>query len=135
MDYQQNTKKNIVFKIKLLVPIEVLISVVLYYITRPLYLRAYVLSYNQQQIRQYVLKRYDNIIRKRFLRSKTIKVIPSSITRIKLTVRIEDLKKAFSVDYAHVKNTKVEETTVADIATTSHPIKSNTTSVINLDAG
>ena len=48
IDYQQNTKKNIVFKIKSLVHIEVSTSVVLYYITQPLYLRAYVLSYNQQ---------------------------------------------------------------------------------------
>jgi hypothetical protein len=47
MDCQQNTKKNIVFKIKLLVPVEVLMSVVLHYITWPLYLRAYILSYNQ----------------------------------------------------------------------------------------
>jgi hypothetical protein len=47
MDYQKNTKENIVFKIKLLVPIEVLINTVLYYITQPLHLRAYILSYNQ----------------------------------------------------------------------------------------
>ena len=33
MDCQQNTKKNIIFEIKSLVPIEVLTSVVLYYIT------------------------------------------------------------------------------------------------------
>ena len=43
MDYQQNTKENIIFKIKSLVPIKVLMSVVLHYITRPLYLRAYIL--------------------------------------------------------------------------------------------
>ena len=48
MDCQQNTKENIVFKIKLLVPAEVLTSIVLHYTTRPLYLRVYVLSYNQQ---------------------------------------------------------------------------------------
>ena len=48
---------------------------------------------------------------------------------------MEDPKEAFSVDYAHVEeDTKVEETTVADIATTTHPIKSNATSAINLDA-
>ena len=79
-------------------------------------------------------KRYNNTIRKRFLRSKTIKVILSSITRIGPTIRIEDFKEALSVNYTHIKNTKVEETTIADIATTSHPVKSNATSVINLDA-
>ena len=46
VDCQKNTKENIVFKIKLLVPIEALMNAVLYYITRLLYLRAYVLSYN-----------------------------------------------------------------------------------------
>ena len=46
IDCQQNTKENIVFKIKSLVPAEVLMSVVLHYITRPLYLRVYMLSYN-----------------------------------------------------------------------------------------
>ena len=78
-------------------------------------------------------KRYDNTIRKRFLRSKTIKAILSSTTRIGPTVRIEDPEEAFSVDHAHIKNTKAEETTVADITTTSHPVKSNATSAINLD--
>ena len=48
MDYQQNTKENIVFGIRSLVPIEALISIVLHYTTRLLYLRAYILSYNQQ---------------------------------------------------------------------------------------
>ena len=81
-------------------------------------------------------ERYDNIIYKLFLRSKkTIKAILSSITRIGLIVRIEDPKEAFGVDYAHVEDTKAKEITVADIATTSHPVGSNTTSVINLDAG
>ena len=133
MDYQQNTKENIVFKIKLLVPIEVLTSTVLYYITQPLYLRAYMLSCNQQQVRQYVPERHDNTIYKRFLRSKTIKAIPSSMTRIGLTIYIEDPKEAPSVDCAHIKDTKVEETTIADIITTSHPVRSNTISVINLN--
>ena len=134
MDCQQNIKENIIFKIKSLVPIKVLISVVLYYITQPLYLRAYVLSYNQQQVRQYVPKRHDNIIRKWFLRSKkTIKVTPSSITRIGLIIYIEDPKEAFSIDHAHIKDTEVEETTIVNIITTSHPIKSNTISIINLD--
>ena len=135
MDYQQNTKENIVFKIKSLVPTEVLMSVVLHYITRPLYLRAYVLSCNQQQVQQYVPERHDNTIYKQFLRSKKIiKVILSSITRIRLIIYIKDPKEASSVDYAHIKNTKVEETTIADIITTSHPIRSNATSIINLDA-
>ena len=135
MDYQKNTKKNIVFGIKLLVLIKVLISVVLHYITRPLYLRVYMLSCNQQQVRQYMPERYDNIIYKQFLKSKkTIKVILSSITRIGLIIYIEDPKKAFNIDHAHIEDTKVAETTIVDIITTSYPIKSNTTSVINLDA-
>ena len=80
-----------------------------------------------------MFKRHDNIIRKRFLRSKTIKVILSSITRIRLTVRIEDPEEAPSVDYAHIEDTKAEKTTVADIITTTHPVKSNAISAINLD--
>ena len=47
---------------------------------------------------------------------------------------MEDLKEAFSVNHTHIKDTKAEETTVADIAITSHPIGSNAISVINLDA-
>jgi hypothetical protein len=78
-------------------------------------------------------KRYDNTIHKWFLRSKTIKVILSSTTKIGLTVYIEDPKKALSVNYAHIEDTEVEETTIADIATTSHPIGSNAISVINLN--
>ena len=135
MDYQQNTKENIVFKIKLLVPVEVSISTVLHYITQPLYLRAYILSCNQQQVRQYVPERHDNTIYKQFLRSKTIKVIPSSTTRIRLTIYMEDPKEALGMDHAHIEDTKAEETTVADIITTSHPIGSNAISIINLDAG
>ena len=46
---------------------------------------------------------------------------------------MEDPKEAFSVDYAYIEDTEVEETTIADIATTSHPVGSNTISVINLD--
>ena len=38
------------------------------------------------------------------------------------------------MDYAHKEDTEAEETTIADIATTGHPVGSNTTSVINLDA-
>ena len=81
-------------------------------------------------------KRYNNIIYKLFLRSKkTIKATLSSITRIGLIIYIEDPKEAFSIDYVHIKDTKVEGTTIADIITTSHPIKSNAISVINLNTG
>ena len=80
-------------------------------------------------------KRHDNTIYKLSLGiKKIIKVILSSITRIRLIIRIEDPKEAPSVDYVHIKeDTKVEETTVADIITTTHPIRSDTTSIINLD--
>ena len=81
-------------------------------------------------------KRYNSIIRKLFLRSKkTIKVILSSITKIRLIIYIEDPKEAFSIDYTHIENTEAEETTMADIITTSHPVGSNAISIINLDAG
>ena len=56
------------------------------------------------------------------------------MTRIGLTIYIEDPKEAPSIDYAHIENTKAEKTTVADIVITSHPIRSNAISVINLDA-
>ena len=79
-------------------------------------------------------KRYDNTIHKLFLKSKTIKAILSSITRIGPIIYIKDPKETPSVDHAHVENTKAEETTIADIITTSHPVRSNTTSTINLDA-
>ena len=79
-------------------------------------------------------ERYNNIIRKQFLRSKIIKVILSSITRIGLIICIKDPKEVLSVDCAHIENTKAEETTIADIVTTSHPVGSNATSMINLDA-
>ena len=80
-------------------------------------------------------KRYNNIIRKRFLKSKkTIKATLSSTIRIRLIICIEDPKEAFSVDYIYVKDTKVKEITKADIITTSHPIKSDITSIINLNA-
>ena len=79
-------------------------------------------------------KRHNNTIRKLFLRSKkTIKAILSSTTRIGLIVRIEDPKEAPSVDHVYIENTKVEETTVADITTTTHPIRSDAISIINLD--
>ena len=34
----------------------------------------------------------------------------------------------------HIEDTKAKETTIVDIITTSHPIRSNTISIINLDA-
>ena len=79
-------------------------------------------------------KRHNNTIRKWFLRSKTIKVILSSTTRIKLTIYIKDPEEVPGVDYAYIKDTKAEETTIADIITTGHLIRSNITSIINLDA-
>ena len=78
-------------------------------------------------------KRHNNIIHKQFFRSKTIKAIPSSITRIGLTIYIKDPKEAFSINHTHIEDTKVEETTIADIVTTSYFIRSNIISVINLD--
>ena len=81
-------------------------------------------------------ERYDNTIRNLSLGiKKIIKVILSSITRIRLIIRIEDPKEAPSVDYVYIEeDTKVEETTIADIITTTHPIRSDTISIINLDA-
>ena len=80
-------------------------------------------------------KRYNNTIYKLSLGiKKTIKVILSSTTRIGLIIRIEDPKEAPSVDYVYIKkDTKVEETTVADIITTTHPIRSDAISIINLN--
>ena len=56
------------------------------------------------------------------------------MTRIRLIIYIKDPKETSSVNYAHIEDTEVEETTIADIITTSHPVRSNTTSIINLDA-
>ena len=82
-----------------------------------------------------MLKRYNNIIHKLFLKSKkTIKATLSSITRIGLIIYIKDSKEAFSINYIYIEDTKVKETTIANIITTSHPVGSNTTSIINLDA-
>ena len=47
---------------------------------------------------------------------------------------MEDPEEAPGIDYAHIEDTKVEETTVADITTTNHPVGSNAISVRNLDA-
>ena len=80
-------------------------------------------------------KRYNNIIHKQSLRSKkTIKIILSSMIRIGLIIYIEDPKEAFNINYAHVEDTKAEETTIVDIITTSYPVGSNITSIINLNA-
>ena len=46
---------------------------------------------------------------------------------------MEDPKEASSVDHAYIENTKAEETTIIDIITTSHLVRSNATSVINLN--
>ena len=78
-------------------------------------------------------KRHDNTIHKLFFRSKTIKVILNSTTRIGLIICIKDPEEVPSINYAYVEDTKAEETTIIDIITTSHPIRSNITSVINLD--
>jgi hypothetical protein len=82
-----------------------------------------------------VPKRYDNIIRKLSLRiKKIIKAILSRTTRIRLIIYIKDPKEAPSVDYVYIEeDTKVEETTVADIVTTTYPVRSDATSIINLD--
>ena len=81
-------------------------------------------------------KRYDSIIHKLLLKGKkTIKATLNSITRIRLIIYIEDPKEAFGVDHVYIeKDTVVEETTVVDTITTSHPIRSNAISIINLDA-
>jgi len=58
------------------------------------------------------------------------------MTRIGPIIYMEDPEEAPSVDYIYVEeDTKVEETTVADIATTTYPVRSDTISTINLDAG
>ena len=82
-----------------------------------------------------MLKRYNIIIYKLFLRSKKIiKVTLSSITRIRLIIYIEDPEEALSINYIYIEDTEAKETTIADIITTNYPTRSNITSVINLDA-
>ena len=56
------------------------------------------------------------------------------MTRIRLIIYIEDPKEASGVDHAHIEDTEAEETTIVDIITTSHSIKSNVISAINLNA-
>ena len=82
-----------------------------------------------------MLKKHNNTIYKLFLRSKKIiKVILSSITKIGLIIYIKDPKEAVGVNYAYIEDTKAKETTIVDIITTNYPIRSNITSIINLDA-
>ena len=79
-------------------------------------------------------KRHDNTICKLFLRSKkTIKATLGNITRIRLIIYIEDPEEAFSINHAHIKDIEAEKTTIANIITTGHSIRSNTTSIINLN--
>ena len=81
-------------------------------------------------------ERYNNTIYKLFFRSKIIKAILSSITRIRPIVYMEDPKEASGIDYIYIEeDTKIKETTIADIATTTHFVRSNTISIINLDVG
>ena len=80
-------------------------------------------------------KRHNNTIYKLFFRSKKrIKAILSSIIRIGLIIYIEDPKKDSGVDYVYIKDTKAEETTIVDIATTDYPVGNNVIFIINLNA-
>ena len=81
-------------------------------------------------------KRYNSTIHKLLLKDKKIiKTILSSITRIRLIIYIKDSEEALSVNYIHIKeNTKAKETIIVVIITTSHPVRSNAISIINLDA-
>ena len=56
------------------------------------------------------------------------------MTRIGLIICIEDPKEALSIDYAYIEDIKAKETTIVDIITTSHPVRSNAISIINLNA-
>ena len=44
------------------------------------------------------------------------------------------LLRDINIDHAYVEDIKAEETTIVNIITTSHPIRSNATFIINLDA-
>ena len=49
---------------------------------------------------------------------------------------MEDPEEAFGIDYVYIEeDTEVEKTTMADIATTTHLVRNDATSAINLDAG
>jgi predicted transcriptional regulator len=79
-------------------------------------------------------ERYNSTIYKLLLKGKKIiKVILSSIIRIGLIIRIEDPEEAPGVDYVYIEDTKVEETTIADIVITTYPIRTDAISIINLD--
>ena len=80
-------------------------------------------------------KRYNNIIYKLFLKSKkTIKVILSSMTKIRPIIYIEGPKEALSINHVYIKkDTKIDKTTIVDIVTTNYPVGSNAISIINLD--
>jgi hypothetical protein len=80
-------------------------------------------------------KKYNNII---YILSlgikKTIKAILSSTTKIGLIIYIEDPKEAPGVNHIYIKeDTKVKETTMADIITTTYSVRSDAISIINLD--
>jgi hypothetical protein len=80
-------------------------------------------------------KKYNNII---YILSlgikKTIKAILSSTTKIRLIIYIEDPKEAPGVNHIYIKeDTKVKETTMADIITTTYSVRSDAISIINLD--
>jgi hypothetical protein len=81
-------------------------------------------------------KRHDNIIYKLSLGiKKTIKAILSSMTKIRLIIYMEDPEEAPGVDHVHIEeDTEVEETTIADIITTTYSVRSDVISVINLNA-
>jgi predicted transcriptional regulator len=79
-------------------------------------------------------KRHNNIIYKLFLRNKIIIVILSNMTRTGLIIHMEDPEKAPGVDYIYREDTEVEETIMANIATTTHFIRSNVISIISLNA-
>jgi hypothetical protein len=56
------------------------------------------------------------------------------MTRIGLIIHIEDPEETPGVDHVHIEeDTKIEKTTIADIITTTHSIRSDTTFIINLD--
>ena len=80
-------------------------------------------------------ERHNNTIYKLSLRiKKTIKAILNNTTRIGLIIYIEDPEEALGVDHVYIEeDTEVEETTIADIITTTHPIRSDATSAINLN--
>ena len=55
------------------------------------------------------------------------------MTRIGLIIYIEDPEKTPNINHTYIEDTEAEETTIVDILTTGHPVRSNTTSVMNLN--